>query len=330
MDTTPILSIGTGGNPEELFSQIRYARRLPTGEVLVVDGASNELRFFSQAGLFVRRGGGKGSGPAEFRRISGVVLDGDTLRVFDSTLQKIASFDLRGRFAGSQPIASTGSGLHPLRLYRLAGFMNHEALLTAYAFPANMRPVPARVWDSVPTLRYDVRGRLRDTIGEFLGMDSYATPQRTGSIRFGRISSAAVYGNRLYVTDGGHVSVRAYDSTGARQVPISLTRAARPVTAADLARLPEVLRNWPHASTKPAIAQILFDDVGLLWIEQYTAFGDTSAHRWDVFTRSGNLIATMTVPQRIRPYQIGQDFMIAVTRDEDDVEVVREYKLIRD
>ena len=47
LDVTPVLSIESeSGGPETLFHQIQHVLRLPTNELLVVDGSTGELRFF--------------------------------------------------------------------------------------------------------------------------------------------------------------------------------------------------------------------------------------------------------------------------------------------
>ncbi|MYA64352.1 MAG: hypothetical protein F4Y21_06850, partial [Gemmatimonadetes bacterium] len=67
-----------------LFSQIRGATRLSTGTVVVLDGASSQLRAFSGDGTHLWTSGGSGEGPGEMRNPTHLeTLPGDTIQVQD-------------------------------------------------------------------------------------------------------------------------------------------------------------------------------------------------------------------------------------------------------
>ena len=55
----------------------------------------------------------------------------------------------------------------------------------------------------------------------------------------------------------------------------------------------------------------------------------SSARTWLVLTRSGAAAGTVTVPAGMRLLEIGRDFVLAVRRDDDDVEHVGVYPLRR-
>src|SRR5688500_17313623 len=60
----PILSIGSSdAEGPELFGSVEGAVRLSSGIVVVADGKSLELRFFSPAGRHLRTSGRRGGGP---------------------------------------------------------------------------------------------------------------------------------------------------------------------------------------------------------------------------------------------------------------------------
>src|SRR5262245_58986830 len=78
LDPQPVLEIANESQgPNTLFTRIAHIERLSTGELLVVDGATRELRFFDARGQFVRKTGRNGGGPGEFREISGVAVTRD-------------------------------------------------------------------------------------------------------------------------------------------------------------------------------------------------------------------------------------------------------------
>jgi len=98
VDPEAVLRIGAAdGEAPYLLTNIRGATRLSDGRIVVVDGATFELRAFTSAGLHAWSAGGKGGGPGEvswyplyFRR-----LPGDTLQIEDG-LTRIR-YDADGR-----------------------------------------------------------------------------------------------------------------------------------------------------------------------------------------------------------------------------------------
>src|SRR5690606_5816123 len=70
----PILEIGVlEGDPAYMFSQMRGPRRLSDGSIVVLDGATSEVRIFDAEGRHLRTFGRKGQGPGEFQVAAGTV-----------------------------------------------------------------------------------------------------------------------------------------------------------------------------------------------------------------------------------------------------------------
>jgi len=90
---SPIVRIGVVSGAEKYqFGSISGLARLSDGRIVVLDGMSKELRFFSADGDHLQSVGGEGFGPGEFQSGGGLdVLPGDTLQVED--------FPWRTRFA---------------------------------------------------------------------------------------------------------------------------------------------------------------------------------------------------------------------------------------
>jgi hypothetical protein len=176
-------------------------------------------------------------------------------------------------------------------------------------------------------------------------MDVYATPRQAGDISFGRVSSAYIHGQRVYVTDGGKFEVRAYEASKGLVQTVRDNRPVRPVTAEDVdqlikyrvdrvpgARKAEIRRyfeEWPKAASKPWISAIVVDSEGLLWAEEYEPYWTSESRTWSVFDQTGRRMARVSLPQGLRVHEIGSDHLIGVAKDEFDVEHVRVYKLIR-
>jgi hypothetical protein len=105
----PVLSIGREGDPDYEFFRVQQVSTLASGNIVVANGGTSELRFYGPDGTFVRRAGRQGGGPAEFGFLSTVYLrPGDTLAVMDSRRRRLAYFDSAGTFVRGE---SFGEGL---------------------------------------------------------------------------------------------------------------------------------------------------------------------------------------------------------------------------
>ncbi len=344
----PNLRIGVvDGDPRYQFDRVLLAARATDGRIVVADGGSQEIRVFDPDGGHLVSMGGEGDGPGEFRSMNDAVLIGDTIGVFDGALGRVSHFDLSGALLGSIRIQPTGDPIHPLRLYRLGGAAGDRLVLVVQAYPADMRPEPVTYWDSIPTLLYGADGTLRDTVGEFAGMDTHSTPERAGSVAFARFSSSFVQGGLLYMTDGGRYEVRVYDlDTGLTRI-LRVLKEPRPVTPAvfeDYIRralegardgalrrdVRESIERWPHAETLPWIADLVVDDAGRVWAREYKDRFDRSLPRWGVFDEDGGWLGVVEVPEGFTPHQIDGRQLIGVRRDGLGVEYVELYEIDAD
>jgi hypothetical protein len=209
-----------------------------------------------------------------------------------------------------------------------------------------MRPTPIFLWDSVANLVYDRTGAVRDTVGEFSGMDIYATPIQTGDVLFGRFTVSALHQNELYISDGGPYEVRVYGMSGDLRRIIRLERAPRKVTNRDeevmraaylerasgpdsRRRIERYLREWPRAEHKPWLSRLLVDGTGHIWVEEYEPYWARSARTWGVFNPAGQWLGTLQAPAGLRIMEIGPDYVLGTWMTELNVEQVRLYGLVR-
>ncbi len=101
LGTPPLLEIGVmEGDDHYTFQDVTGVLRLPSGEVVVSDGGSGEVTRYAADGSFVRRWGGRGEGPGEFRALSRVYpWAGDSIAALDQAIGRLSVFDAGGRFA---------------------------------------------------------------------------------------------------------------------------------------------------------------------------------------------------------------------------------------
>jgi hypothetical protein len=108
----PAVDIGVLEGPEayQLF-EVRDARRLDDGRVVVANAGTNEIRFFDAQGDHLRTIGRQGSGPGEFEGLGMVrPFPGDSLLAYDIRLTRASVFDAEGAFGRSYRVVPPTEG----------------------------------------------------------------------------------------------------------------------------------------------------------------------------------------------------------------------------
>ena len=95
----------------------------------------------------------------------------------------------------------------------------------------------------------------------------------------------------------------------------------------------------PVATYHPAFLRMLVDGGGNLWLQEraleHQLPGGTggfqatvdAAMRWSVFSPDGVWLTDVTTPPGFRVFEIGEDYVLGLARDENAVEQVRLYSL---
>jgi len=345
VDSVPLLTIG-GPDAEGPYDVQRVggALRVENGGVVVLDGATSELRFFDSAGRYARSVGRAGSGPGEFQRPAGLSwYASDTLAVGDYATARLSLLDARGRFLAAIP-------LQALRGAEYLGRLGDGSLvLAAYHGYVAGSEASGRRRDPMHVVSLTPTGVVRDTIGEFPGFELVvvADEQRmsVALAPFGRGTFVAMHDGRLHVADNAEYRVRVYQEGRRLELIVQREHAAVPISEADIRR--EMARRAPSTPSRPqleAVEQMLrrdqlprslpahgpifVDAEGWLWVRAYSdaSEGDVS---WDVFDASGRLRCAVSLPAALYPREIGRDFLLGVSTDADGVEQVQLYRLRR-
>jgi hypothetical protein len=322
-----------------LFNRVAHVEQLPSGELLVVDGVTLELRFFGPDGRFRRKVGRNGSGPGEYRSISGVVVNDGRVHIFDGSQARITRMDLTGGSVTTMAVSPPRDSRRGIWSHSLGGFLDGRPVFLAYGFPSR-NSAPARYTDSLPQFIYSRDGAVGERIGEMAVMDAFFESGRNkGDVIFGRFSTSAVGGGYLFVTDGGRFSVRAYDVNGALAKTIGREMPRQRVTdddfeeyvslrqqyAQNMSRtdLRSLLSAIPRAEFKPFISRLLVDDHDNLWVQHWTVRPRSSPGTWSVFSPSGQLLAEATFPRGFHPSTIRGGIVAGVHYDDDGVEGIQ-------
>ena len=362
IDPEPTLVLGRLEGPDAyLFSQIRGAVRLSTGTIVVLDGASRQLRAFSPDGTHLWTAGGPGEGPGEMRNPTHLeTLPGDTLQVQDGisriryaaagTLiahERLATADVMrfGRyyasecavpsFVGNRVLACSSDGFDVRDTPRDEGPWRGDTELAL--LPWNLDSI-AHLGVFLKEVAWAVPFEGLPPLSEQLvilggGGMGYASPPMS---RKG-IFAVGGWPRKLAVADGWGDEVQTFDLAADPALPgmtIPIRNVRRPPTTDELAAAweavsarwrvgsPEYVReHLPAPDSIPNVDHLVVDDLGMVWVGSYHA--DASAPRlYHVYDAAGPFLARVTMPAGVEVLEIGADHVLGITRDDLDVERV--------
>jgi hypothetical protein len=341
---------GLDAAPEYEFFDVAGAVRLSDGRLVVANAGSYELRFYTAKGTYQAHAGRQGGGPGEFERISWIQRHGgDSLVAYDSRQRRLSIFDSVGLFVRS--ITSTAPGSP--RLPSFIGMFEDGSLLASRAFRPDAVTGVGRT--ETPLFRYRADGDAFDSIGTHPGSEYYVqTTGRgltVGTLRFGGRTEVRAARDHYYVATTDTYEVQRYSISGILQTIVRKRHTNLSVTDEDAATsldaqlaeldnpsfrpvIEELYASMPLPETMPAYGaagtgpSILLDDPGNLWIRELNRPGD-DRERWTVFDARGRLQGTLRLPDGLRPFHIGTDFILGVAKDDLDVERVLLYELIK-
>lgn len=350
----PLREVSDDGTPERVFSRITPAR-LSSGDLLVADGASKELRVFGD-GAFLTRLSRQGDGPGELQDIQRISLAHDTVFVMALPMvsRHINSFTSAGFLARFRLQAQADAPpFVPIARLTSGEFLVEEGR----GFTPILRPPPMGqlVPDSVTLGLFRPAGS--DSIDEYLplgrffrrAMVPFAAP---GPIPFsmtpftlGPRSDWTVSGDLVWVLDGASGGLRAFNGLGEMVVETTIGLKARPFDAGELERAKAAAVAGALEETQRAAVEALYDaalrpaamplldalvpgPAGEVWVRRFALDGAT-LREFLVVNRQGQILARVSVPADVTVHQVGEDFLIGVRRDTDGVESVVEFGLTR-
>ena len=344
VDTAPTVGIGAvAAEAPYLLNRVVGATRLPDGRVVVADGGSSQLRFFDSTGAFIEAVGREGQGPGEFQYLRGLERCGaDSVFAFDLNWQ-MKVFTSAGKLGRELVVREPGSTTTP---YRLA--CSPTGMLVISLWGERTRVPTIGFYRSMSkVLVLDAEGREAADLGEHLASERIGTQTGSRPHPFGRQTSIAAGENMVYLGDGERFEIRRYSRDGkleriqrapSEDLSISPTILAE-YRSAQLAQTPEERRpalersiaEMPMPEGLPAFTQLRVDTEGNLWAQRFRAAADSEAsHRWAVFSDDGSFLGHVGMPPAFEVLEIGDDYVLGVTKDAEGVERVRVHRLDRD
>jgi hypothetical protein len=363
LDSLAALSIGqVEGEEAYLLSRIAGLGRLSDGSIVVANGASDEIRVFDAAGHYRFTIGRRGEGPGEFTWLRALwVLPGDSILVASSGGGRFTLFAATGTLAATRfgppyidPLGRFRDGAFLMARYANPGGATepgfHRDTLLYAAYRAETMDDPESMREAAGSFGLQaVVNWPVDTIAIVQGGERYRAVRGQGmtqeAVPFTPDVRTAVAGFEVFIGDGStfRIDVRAHDGTLRRS--IRLLEPNPPLAEADIEAWKTMRRGWarnddqrawaeriiaemPFPDVKPAFSGLIVDSGGNLWVERYTLDRDNPSH-WAVFDAEGRYLGDVETPAHFIVRVIGDDWMLGVQWNEEDVEFVRVYHLDR-
>jgi len=353
LSATPSVTID--GTDQE-FSRV-LATRVPSGEVVVLDGVLGELRLYGADGRFVKRIAGPGNGPGEIPPNNALHLlrSGDSLRLLlapGMATPTVRTYTVRGGLVSSTLVRVSDAprgGVSPVAPLGAGRWLVREGTFRALPDPQGTgETTPLTTVLGLAQLDDGGGYRVLDTLVTGLSV-SYAlsTPGRYSitAAPYASLDVFGVAGGQVWIGDARTGRIRILSSEGALITEVGPIEALRPfddarVEAAQrraLAGVTDANRRAliaaqfgkaGRSARAPTFTRFVPGLNGEMWVELFRE-DPRAAAEYRVLSRDGRVIGAVTVPAGVRVEDVGSDYLLGTTKDEDDVPSVLLYRLTR-
>lgn len=335
----PVISIGsTGGDEAYLFNRVSGGLLLG-GRILVADAGDLTVRFFDSMGGHLKTFGGPGEGPGEFRDLGWLGrYRGDSIVVWDRTLQRVTVFDRFGGIGRANRLPSNPVGAPVRHLVSTTD----GTLFGRGTIPVSGSAPLWEMWrDTLALIRYRPDGSQPLLIAKLPGDDRYTLSTSGGSRQInnhplGRVPALIAGGDALLFAEGTTTSVDVLSAAGKLGSRVRLVTEPREVSDDLITSLKsrflgedpepgwfqEVERlfssiQWPERI--PGSGALFSDPSGDIWLEVFEPV-DGVGREWVRLRPSGGYSYTLETPPGFVPLDFGTDFVLGLERDELGVE----------
>ena len=348
---TPSVTIGAvfGDDPATQFTRIVGATRLGDGRIVVADGGSAELRFFDATGRHLQSVGGKGSGPGEFVRLTGLLrLAGDSLLAIQAMPPKQSLFSDTGAFVRLVETPAAPDALLP---HVASAILDDGTAVLAPGARPVMRFTGTRR-DSITIFTAAPGEDSARLLGTFPSMNISGNGRFIAPVAFAPVGVRAARGDRFYAGYAERFEITVHSKDGALQRLIRREWTATPVSQeARDAHIEMLSRGTPESFRQeflkaltfaehfPAYDDLLVDATGRLWVRAAPTDGTElrmpeglAAHaaRWSIFDHDGGWLGDVRMPMGFDVLEVGTDYALGVWYDESEIPFVRLYPLIKE
>lgn len=335
LSPSPTLKLGAldGADPF-LFHRVNGAV-LHNGLIWVLDGGSSELRAFRLDGSHVQTAGRSGEGPGEFVfPVELVPLGPDTLMVWDRQTQRISFFGPNGTFLRSISILNDFQGPSFVSAFDDGSFLFSD-LRAVFPRTGVVEESPLFI------VRFDSHGLLTDSLGVFpwVRMKRVERPRDFAAVTFSPVTFVSGDRRTFWVGTGEDLEIQERKPNGDLiqivrwQAPDRRVRKEqveawyseqleRAETEEARSRIRQRREQVPVADKFPALADLVVDRVGRLWVKEYQGPLGEGTNRWMVFSGNGEIAARIRLQRGFWPLEFGENYVLGFTRGEFDEEYV--------
>jgi len=352
--TMPESTIGIHeGEAPYMLHQVEDATKLSDGRILVANRGDDELRVYDASGNWMESWGGRGEGPGEFDDLTHVdAWPGDSIVAWSGPGSSISVFDSEGNFGRSFKLESVHEG-------PFGGYVFPAAVTATGSILAGQNP---SVFDRVVVEIRGADGRLLSSLGEHPGIEHHRVEFVSGSDRgvtmyeviFGPTVAQVPWGDLIIHSLNSHYEIRAFADDGTLARIVRRDHEARAPSNEEIEayieeRLSSYPANWapdqietyvaeqrrlyqsvPVAENMPAFTSVIVDKLDHLWVEQYELPGEERpGSLWTVFDAQGRVQGFVETPDALEIFEIGEDYILGLWRDELEVEYVQVWELER-
>ena len=349
---THLWTIGGGEDPAMDIDRMSSIGRMANGDVVVGVTRPGELRIYPAAGGAPRVIARGGEGPGEFRTPYLLGIRGDTLILWDYSLNRVTTLTTEGTLV--QVVNHAAQPRHRLR--EIAGMLDDGRIVTSgqtWEAMAEVGDQGVRTEQPIYFLHAD--GTSADSLQGPPGMLVYKGIVYEGGKSFSSVTTYQLDNRALVFARGagyttappGEPEYREYDATGALRRIVRPHIATREVTPAfreeyiahdsiefvkqNPQLAPEWIRNYREGRFVDRLAafeQVRGAPDGELWFERSWVQYDP-VKEFVVFDSTGMVAGTVTIPMSRTIGWIGKDAVLATWRDDDDVRHLSLYPLHR-
>ena len=342
----PAVTIGVReGEDHDMLHQVEDATKLSDGRIVIANGGDDELRVFDASGNWLQTWGGRGEGPGEFSGLDHVdTWPGDSIIAWSGPGSSILVFDSDGNFGRSFKLETNDED--PMGFYVFPAAVTEAGSIVAGQNPG--------IFDRVRVEIRDADGRLRSSLGEHPGTEHHRVESVSGSGRmitmyemiFGPTVAQVPWGDLIVHSLTNRYEIKAFAVDGTLARIVRRDHAARPPTAEEVGDYIEQqvsgypddiaaeqrgrYESVPVAENMPAFTSVMADRRNHLWVEEYELPGEERpGSLWTVFDAQGRVLGFVETPDGLEIFEIGEDYILGLWRDELEVEYVQVWELER-
>lgn len=338
LDPTVAFSVGEpiyrlGDDPGEYeFVRIVDGALRSDGLAVVGDGGRDEVLVVDRMGAVRWIAGGTGEGPGEFSSLSGVGWQADTVLAHDLGQRRV-TYLAEGETLETERLPDAMTLVY-------ANWLGDGRIVVS---PGAYQPYSEDPWITMPLVGHDLGSSTVDTLVVYdmaPGLSENVTPDP-----FRAYGTITVRGARIAYGRGDRAEIRVAGADGGLEEIWRWTHPRTPVSEdvwdgyaawrrsspghRSEAEMEEYLAGLREAveGELPAFAALYVDATGRVWARHYDPTRSQPIS-YQVFASDGAWMGRVELPGRTQVLDIGEDLLLAIRRDELDVQSLVLHPLI--